>query len=318
MRTIYCIIIINTPTWHLELNVRLMFRPTTLRLEISPLRPTQKKIWGMGLLRSVKSSLWSTIRIGSDPLQCVRSWRLSRIKIRIRWSAGRRCMVLRRPWFGKTRIGGYGTTLIGIENQPFNRLGQKVSGGPDTFAGGTLYPQASRKIARAINASSGRRPLVVLANLSGFDGSPESLRHWQLEYGAEIGRAVTNFDGPIVFVILSRYHGGAYVVFSKALNPNLTSIALEGSYASVIGGAPAAAVVFAADVRKRAAEIGSGDDAKAQATSELAGRFDEIHSVGRAQDVGSIDAIIRPEALRKYVTDILAKDSETQTSPSAR
>ena len=65
---------------------------------------------------------------------------------------------------------------------------------------------------------AGTGPLVVLANLSGFDGSPESMRHWQLEYGAEIGRAVTNFDGPIVFVVISRYHGGAFVVFSKRLN----------------------------------------------------------------------------------------------------
>ena len=30
--------------------------------------------------------------------------------------------------------------------------------------------------------------------------------HWQLEYGAEIGRAVTNFRGPIVFVVITRYH----------------------------------------------------------------------------------------------------------------
>ena len=44
------------------------------------------------------------------------------------------------------------------------------------------------------------------------------MRHWQLEYGAEIGRAVTNFRGPIVFVVVSRYHGGAFVVFSKQLN----------------------------------------------------------------------------------------------------
>ncbi len=58
----------------------------------------------------------------------------------------------------------------------------------------------------------------MLANLSGFDGSPESMRGLQLEYGAEIGRAVTNFVGPIVFVVVSRYHGGAFVVFSKALN----------------------------------------------------------------------------------------------------
>ena len=62
--------------------------------------------------------------------------------------------------------------------------------------------------------ASGNRPLVVLANLSGFDGSPESLRNLQLEYGAEIGRAIVNFDGPIVFCVISRYHGGAFVVFS--------------------------------------------------------------------------------------------------------
>ncbi|MFT3860385.1 carboxyl transferase domain-containing protein [Micropruina sp.] len=93
-------------------------------------------------------------------------------------------------------------------------------------------------MARALNAASGNRPVVVLANLSGFDGSPESMRNLQLEYGAEIGRAVVNFDGPIVFVVISRYHGGAFVVFSKTLNENMTVLALEGSFASVIGGAP--------------------------------------------------------------------------------
>jgi acetyl-CoA carboxylase carboxyltransferase component len=56
------------------------------------------------------------------------------------------------------------------------------------------------------------------ANLAGFDGSPESMREWQLEFGAEIGRAVVNFDGPIVFCVVSRYHGGAFVVFSQRLN----------------------------------------------------------------------------------------------------
>jgi hypothetical protein len=41
------------------------------------------------------------------------------------------------------------------------------------------------------------------------------------------------------------------VVFSKALNPNMTVLALEGSFASVLGGAPAAAVVFSNDVNAR-------------------------------------------------------------------
>jgi acetyl-CoA carboxylase carboxyltransferase component len=123
--------------------------------------------------------------------------------------------------------------------------------GPPAWTSGTLFPHSSRKTARAINAASGNRPLVVLANLSGFDGSPESMRRRQLEFGAEIGRAVTNFDGPIVFVVVSRYHGGAFVVFSKALNESMEIAAVEGSFASVIGGAPAAATVFAREVKQR-------------------------------------------------------------------
>src|SRR5262249_10485212 len=111
---------------------------------------------------------------------------------------------------------------------------------------------SSKKVSRAINAASSNRPIVMLANPSGFDGSPESMRRLQLEYGAEIGRAVVNFKGPMVFCVISRYHGGAYVVFSRVLNEGLEVAALEGTYASVIGGAPAAAVVFAGEVENRA------------------------------------------------------------------
>ncbi|MET7302101.1 biotin carboxylase N-terminal domain-containing protein, partial [Embleya sp. NPDC005575] len=151
------------------------------------------------------------------------------------------------------RLGGVPVCLIGIESRSVPRRGFPPTDGPDTYTAGTLFPQSSKKVARAINTASGNRPLVVLANLSGFDGSPESMRKLQLEYGAEIGRAIVNFRGPIVFCVISRYHGGAFVVFSKALNPNMTVLALEGSFASVLGGAPAAAVVFAGDVHARTA-----------------------------------------------------------------
>ena len=150
-------------------------------------------------------------------------------------------------------IGGWPVCLIGIESRSVPRRGFPPTDGPDTYTAGTLFPRSSKKTARAINAASGNRPLVVLANLSGFDGSPESMRKLQLEYGAEIGRAIVNFDGPIVFCVISRYHGGAFVVFSKALNPNMTVLALEGSFASVLGGAPAAAVVFSGEVNNRTA-----------------------------------------------------------------
>ena len=183
-------------------------------------------------------------------------------------------------------------------------------------------------MARAINAYSDKLPVVILANLSGFDGSPESLRRLQLEYGAEIGRAVVNFKGPIVFVVISRYHGGAYVVFSKKLNDNMTVAALSGTYASVIGGAPAAAVVFPREVSKRAAndprvrqaheKLESGDLSQVdyddlyqtvhlEMQASLAKEFEEIHSIERAKKVGSIDEIIEPSQLRPFLTSTLKK-----------
>ena len=125
-------------------------------------------------------------------------------------------------------LGGWPVCLLGIESRPVPRRGFPPTDGPDTYTAGTLFPKSSKKAARAINAASGNRPLVVLANLSGFDGSPDSMRSLQLEYGAEIGRAIVNFDGPIVFCVISRYHGGAFVVFSKALNPRMTVLAVEG------------------------------------------------------------------------------------------
>ena len=228
-------------------------------------------------------------------------------------------------------LGGQPVELLGVESRPLPRRGILPTDGPSTFSAGTLFPKSSKKMARAINAASGNRPLVILANLSGFDGSPESLRALQLEYGAEIGRGIVNFDGPIVFCVVSRYHGGAFVVFSKTLNDNMEIAAVEGSYASVIGGAPAAAVVFAGEVNKRTAadprvaELESriadaqqsGDDAatgrlsaelaavrpavRSEMLGQVAEEFDAAHSIQRAQRVGSVDEIVAPEQLRPYL-----------------
>jgi len=224
-------------------------------------------------------------------------------------------------------LGGYPVSVLGIESRPIPRRGSFPADGPDQWTAGTLFPQSSRKTARAINAASGNRPLVVLANLSGFDGSPESLRKWQLEYGAEIGRAMVNFDGPIVFCVVSRYHGGAFVVFSGVLNDNMEVIAIEGSYASVIGGAPAAAVVFAREVTARTskdprvaeleAELAEADEGRqaqirlelaelrtavrSEKLGDVAEEFEQVHNIERARAVGSVDAIIPARELRSYL-----------------
>ena len=133
-----------------------------------------------------------------------------------------------------------------------------------------------------------------------------------------------NFDGPIVFCVVSRYHGGAFVVFSKTLNDNMQVLAVEGSYASVIGGAPAAAVVFAGEVNTRTAadprvrELEARSAAaegierarlraelatlrasvRSQKVSEVAAEFDAVHSIERAVKVGSVDAVVGAHELR--------------------
>jgi len=230
-------------------------------------------------------------------------------------------------------LGGFPVCLLGIESKPVPRLVPGDADGPQAWTSGTLFPQSSKKAARAVNSASGNRPLVVLANLSGFDGSPESMRKVQLEYGAEIGRAVTNFRGPIVFLVVSRYHGGAFVVFSQTLNENLEVAAVEGSYASVIGGAPAAAVVFAREIANRVAadpavveleerlgDAPAEDRARlrtqldeirtrvhADKLGEVAEEFDGVHDIHRALKVGSVHRIIEPARIRPYLIDALER-----------
>ncbi len=230
-------------------------------------------------------------------------------------------------------LGGHPVTLLGVESRPIPRRGSFPADGPDQWTAGTLFPRSSKKTARAINACSGNRPLVVLANLSGFDGSPESLRGMQLEYGAEIGRAIVNFDGPIVFCVISRYHGGAFVVFSGVLNDNMQVLAVEGSFASVIGGAPAAAVVFAGEVNKRTAadpqvreaeaaltgadevelarlraELGELRTAvRSQKLGEVAAEFEAVHDIERARRVGSVHTIVPAAQLRRQLIEAVER-----------
>jgi acetyl-CoA carboxylase carboxyltransferase component len=235
-------------------------------------------------------------------------------------------------------LGGFPVCLIGIESRLLPRLGFTPADGPEQWTSGTLFPLSSKKVARAINSASNNRPVVLLANLSGFDGSPESMRKLQLEYGAEIGRAVVNFKGPMIFCVISRYHGGAYVVFSQALNENLQVVALEGTYASVIGGAPAAAVVFAGEVDARTRKdprVQALADAMATAEGvdkarlhaqydelfkvvhseklgQVAGDFDHVHSVHRALKVGALSEIISPATLRPFLIHAIERATDAE------
>ncbi len=121
-------------------------------------------------------------------------------------------------------------------------------------------------------------------------------------------------------------------MFSRELNPNLRATALSGSFASVIGGPAAAAVVFPREVRRRANDDARVRDARARVSgaanpavrvalrtsldqilrqvtlekqAEIAAEFDAVHSVERALEVGSLEAILEPRRLRPALIDLL-------------
>jgi hypothetical protein len=117
------------------------------------------------------------------------------------------------------------------------------------------------------------------------------------------------------------------------LNENLESSAIEGSYASVIGGAPAAAVVFTREVDHRTRtdpQIATLDERIEQAETaerqrlraerdtvytevrsrklgEFAAEFDALHSIERAVEVGSVERIVNPSELRPYLIDAVQR-----------
>jgi hypothetical protein len=111
----------------------------------------------------------------------------------------------------------------------------------------------------------------------------------------------------------------------------MTVLALEGSFASVIGGAPAAAVVFAGEVEKRtsadprvkqieaAIAEASGTDrgrlvvelaelrvaVRPEKIGEVAAEFDGVHDIHRAVRVGSVDEVISVARLRPRIIEAI-------------
>jgi len=105
-------------------------------------------------------------------------------------------------------------------------------------------------------------------------------------------------------------------------------VAVEGSYASVIGGAPAAAVVFAREVRARTDADPRGVEAqgrelravteavRSEKLGEVGRGFDAVHSIERAREMGSVDRIIPASGLRPYLVEALERGMGRDRAPA--
>ena len=204
--------------------------------------PTRAKS-GPASPRWATSSATRRTRAGASPSRSAGDARRGRPGPRAPWSAGRTCA---RPRVGSGlgRAPRRDSRLPDRDRvPPLTRLGFVPADGPEPgrrarssrsrrrrWPGRSTPPAAAgRWWCSPTSPASTARPSRCGGSSSST--APRSAAPWSTS------------RGPIVFCVISRYHGGAYVVFSRTLNENLQVAALEGSYASR-GGALAWARFF--------------------------------------------------------------------------
>ena len=249
------------------------------------------------------------------------------------WSAGRDARRRDRVVW-EAHLGGWPVMLLGFESRPLVRYGQVPADGPDQWTAGHAVPalvEEGRPRDQRGRAGTGRWSCSPTSRASTArrsrctSGSSSTARRSGGRWSTSTGRSSS--------CVVSRYHGGAFVVFSRRLNDELEAAALEGSHASVIGGAPAAAVVFAREVDKRTAadpriraadqrieaaepaeraplreqRVALWEELRSAKLGELANEFDRAHSVERALAMGSVGSIISAASLRPYLIDAVER-----------
>ena len=249
-----------------------------------------------------------------------------------RWRAWR---APRPPSSGMRSLGGHPVCLIGIESRNLARGGDRPRRRPVLLdrrdALPPLVEEGRARAQRRQRKPPGRGPgeSLGLRRLTGVHAqAPARVRRRDRPGGGELPRAARLPGG--VALPRRRLRGAS----RGQLNPELRAAAVEGSFASVIGGGPAAAVVFAREARARAAreprivELRRQAQAFARAPrpatrydaayqevllekqAELAAEFDAIHTVERAREVGSLESIIEPEAIRPYLIGLLREEGD--------
>ena len=216
-------------------------------------------------------------------------------------------------------LGGWPVALVGIESRPLPRFGPVPADGPEQLE---RRARCSRSPPRRSRAPSTPRPAAARSSCS--PTSPASTARPSRCAGCSSSTAPRSAARSSTSTARSssassRASTAAPSSSSRgALNDGLETLALEGAHASVIGGAPAAAVVFArevdvrtrrdpriAELDERIAAADGGErqrlrgerearwtEVRSEKLGELAAEFDAIHCVERAVEVGSVDRIV--------------------------
>ena len=164
---------------------------------------------------SGRSSITRRTRSARSRSTSARCCAPSRTPTTRRWSAGWTCWTRRTSW-STTRTSAGSPSRCWASSRSHCPAGarHRWTGRRPSPRGRCSRSRRRRRRGRS-TPRAGTGPWSCWRTCRGSTARRSRCVQQQLEYGAEIGRSVVNFDGPIVFCVVSRYHGGAFVVFSR-------------------------------------------------------------------------------------------------------
>ena len=169
-----------------------------------------------------------------------------------------------------------------------------VANQPKAMAG-SLDVHSGDKVGRFVRTCDCYNiPVLTLEDVPGFMPGTQQEYQGIIRHGAKIIYAYTEATVPKVTVILRKAYGGAYIAMnSKHLGSDMV-FAWPDSEVAVMGGAGAANIVFAKDIKAAA-------DPEAERAKKIAEYNDTMMNPYVAASRGYVDDVILPSETRKYV-----------------
>ena len=168
--------------------------------------------------------------------------------------------------------------------------------------GGCLDSASAEKAARFVRMCDAFGvPLVVIVDVPGY--LPGVGQEWDgvVRRGAKLLHAFGEAVVPRVTLVTRKSYGGAYIAMNaRALGAN-TVYAWPGAEVAVMGASAAVGILH----RKKLAAAPPGEREALHA--QLAAEHEKIAGgVGRAMDIGVVDAIVEPRQTRRALAEALA------------
>ncbi len=188
-----------------------------------------------------------------------------------------------------------------------------IVGNQPLVLAGVLDVDASDKAARFIRLCDAFNiPLITLVDLPGYLPGVDQEHAGVIRHGAKILYAYSEATVPKVTVILRKAYGGGYIAMcSRHLGADFV-FAWPTAEIAVMGSEGAANIIF----RK---EIAAAADPEAMRQQKIQEYTDKFANPYIAAAEGHVDAVIKPEETREYLTHAIAVSrSKTEARPDRK